>query len=278
MYDKLDTIQNELKEREAEKETLDSIRRLTEAFVSDDTLIQILESHALVAYIITFKTEEGRFAELLDELLDEDTKNIFWFTKYGLSSRIGIIPRDMTFEQLVEEFEEALTSKANGFRSNVIIQSFAVSAFNSKQIPLGKGYKSAMEKIRELLAKYMSPEDLRIYFRYGILIGQTFEIRSFAELIRDYLTKKLPDKLSAIHTKCEENNIMEVLIREFHCDSVKALAKTMLTMNKTKAINLIDKVLSQHLNILTDDERDDLAKATYRRLRDIARVWSHLFY
>lgn len=278
MYDKLDTIQNELKEREAEKETLDSIRRLTEAFVSDDTLIQILESHALVAYIITFKTEEGRFAELLDELLDEDTKNIFWFTKYGLSSRIGIIPRDMTFEQLVEEFEEALTSKANGFRSNVIIQSFAVSAFNSKQIPLGKGYKSAMEIIRELLAKYMSPEDLRIYFRYGILIGQTFEIRSFAELIRDYLTKKLPDKLSAIHTKCEENNIMEVLIREFHCDSVKALAKTMLTMNKTKAINLIDKVLSQHLNILTDDERDDLAKATYRRLRDIARVWSHLFY
>ncbi|MCE9646000.1 MAG: hypothetical protein K8S20_08375 [Chloroflexi bacterium] len=161
-----------------------------------ETIERFLEARTVTAYIITFDSEKGSMARLIDSFVSSDGQAAlqkagiineykgrpkYVFKEYIKQCRLGIVPKGMPFDKFYQSFERDLkklykyqlrgsgTSKNQLGKFEVIIHRFGLSGrdrhgfdkFNTEATK-----RHALPKFRLLLAETLDVEDMLAIMGY----------------------------------------------------------------------------------------------------------------
>lgn len=270
-------IEKEIGEMAEEKEKLKAIRNVSKNFLSQNTIMQVLESYTLIAYLVMAKTKEGELMPKVDRIRDYAERDIFWFKKYTDSARIGIVPPGMTFRRFCNEFEKNLRvySGSEKIISNIVIHRFTVSEFSSKQISIGEPYDPPWILLRDLIVENIRPQKLRTYLRYCELINESFWIKPFHEIIRDFLIDSMPDEFESLTRMMESKKLLPHICSEFGKKDLKGLVRHIILSEEQEMIKKkLNEILLTLLSPLDAETIRKISQAFYRRLHSFGIVAS----
>ena len=271
----LNRMEKEIGEMTKEKEKLNAIKDISKNFLSQNTIMQVLESYTLMAYLVMAKTKAGMLMPRIDAIRDHAEKDIFWFKKYTNSARIGIVPPGMTFRQLCSAFERNLLARrgSKNIRSNIVIHRFTVSEFSSRQISIGETYEPPWVLLRDLIVENIPPEKLRIYLRYCELINESFWIKPFHEIIRDFLWDSMPNKFDSLMSMMKTKKILPSICSEFGKPDLRELVHHIVLSEEPETIKKkLNRTLLKLLAPLDTETISKISDAFYRRLHNFGVV------
>jgi hypothetical protein len=256
-----------------EKQILMSIKNVAKSYLSQNTIMQVLESNSLIAYIIMANTKQGNIMPLIDELKEQDKKNIFWFKKYTTSARIGIIPPSLTFNYFTKYFKEKLPYNSKKYISNIIIHRFPVSEFSSEQLSIGEEYEAPWMIIRDLIYTHVDSKKISTYIKYSVMINESFINKTLYEILRDFLMTLDEHMHNEVKHILDNNNIMFSIFNEFEVNDMKGLLNYIYANQNYKIYKIrFIKVLNEYLYSYDANFVNEFSEFLFNRLLDFGIV------
>lgn len=268
----LKNLEKDIGDLSEEKETLQSLRNVAKSYLSQNTIMHVLESNSIVAYIIMANTKKGNIMPFIDEIKLVDKNNIFWFEKYTNSARLGIIPTGMTFNEFANIFMSKLPVDSRHYISNIVMHRFP-SELSSKQVTIGKEYEEPWMIIRKLIYRHIDTKKISTYLKYSVMINESFIHKSLYEIIRDYIIFLEDNKHDEIKSIVEGNDILSELYDEFNVNNMRELINLInqYKNKKTNELNII-KVLNKYFYNYDQEFVNDLSNFILNRLIDFGIV------
>lgn len=176
-----------------------SLRSLLEG-VSLETFEKFLETRAMVGYIVNFDGTGGPLADVLTKMktrVDDngdptyhvDGQPKYNFDNYYNNTRIGVVPRGVTFERFCTEFQEDFLAE---YRRAAERESFRGTDVALQRLRLGQSFTvieetgHAVEHLRAVVADVFTPEERAALLGYDSAV-------TTVDLLDGVLALSLPD-------------------------------------------------------------------------------------
>jgi hypothetical protein len=139
------------------------------------TIERFLQARSISAYLITFDSNPGELADIIDSLKDGDRrtksgKPIYVFKHYTRNSRIGVVPQEWTFEAFKERLQNdlggLLRKVSDDFQMELILHRFGLSGRDHYPLKAECVVAKAMPTLQVLFAEQLKLEDLLAVIGY----------------------------------------------------------------------------------------------------------------
>jgi hypothetical protein len=139
------------------------------------TIERFLEARAISAYLITFDSNPGELADIIDSLKNGDhrtreEKPIYVFKNYTRNSRIGVVPQEWTFEVFKERLQndlgKLLRKVSKDFQMELILHRFGLSGRDHYPLKAKCVVARAIPTLQVLFAEQLKLEDLLAMIGY----------------------------------------------------------------------------------------------------------------
>lgn len=193
MDEKFDTVIQAVNSMQKKYPAVEDVLRRIFRGLKLETIERLLEAQTAIPYLLTFDGQEGNLAEIIDSLSYFDGKENraklgknkvlnfhykgeekYFFKQYTRNSRLGVVPKGMTFEEFSKTFERDLI-KVYQYRKmlrlknsqidkfEIIIHRFGLHGrdrYGFDKVEAKSQNKHALPKIRDLFASSLTPNEI----------------------------------------------------------------------------------------------------------------------
>jgi len=267
MKRKIIEVEKQISQINKTEKIFQSAKTVFSSFVSEKTLIQILETNDIIAYTISWKPAWSG-GGLIDFIKSLKPKDGYWLADYVPYSRIGVVPPNMTYSDFISKFKEKLLDYEYDTIANIIIQRFPTSEFYINHFPIGDEYKSPLRIIQDIISTYMPFRRISTFIRYGNIIDKTFFYRPFIEIMNDTIEVFDRKRQSIIMKTVSNYDVTKDICSEFNVENLVEFKNYINNHLKDDVytIKRINKILSSTYNNLYENEINKLSHEFYGKM------------
>ncbi|MHA1381339.1 MAG: hypothetical protein ACTSRG_23470 [Candidatus Helarchaeota archaeon] len=270
---KIIEVEERISQIDKTERIFESAKTVFSSFVSEKTLIQILETNDIIAYTISWKPawSGGGLIDFIESLKPRDG---YWLAEYVPYSRIGVVPPNMTYSEFISKFKKKLLEYEYDTIANIIIQRFPTSEFYINHFPIGYEYKSPLRIIQDIIYAHMPFKRIGTFIRYGNIIDRTFFYRPFIEIMNDTIEIFDKKRQSIIMKTVSNYDVTKDICLEFNVDNLVEFKNYINNHLKDDVytIKRINKILSHAYNNLNINEIEKLSHRFYDKM--VAYIYS----